>query len=183
MSAGRSAGDAAPTRSAAAGSAFVRIPRAVLGLIAATALLFIMALTFVDVLMRYWFSSPITGSAELVMFAMAILIFSILPIITFDEQHISVGLLKGRFTGALAWLQRAIVLAVSLVASAAMTWQLLVDGAQSSADHRTTTVLSLPQGPLEYAMGALSGIGSLALLYMLAMHVLDREAHPPRNAP
>src|SRR5918911_5437752 len=76
----------------------------VLSVMCAISLLFIMALTFVDVFMRYWFSKPITGSSEMVMFAMAILIFSAFPLVTFRAQHISVSIMRGRLHGAGLWL-------------------------------------------------------------------------------
>ncbi|MBS0316985.1 MAG: TRAP transporter small permease subunit, partial [Proteobacteria bacterium] len=72
------------------------------GMCAAT-LMFIMLLTLVDVFMRYWLHNPITGSAELVMFAMAIFIFSAFPLVTLRGQHISVAILRGRFSGVWAW--------------------------------------------------------------------------------
>jgi TRAP-type C4-dicarboxylate transport system permease small subunit len=137
----------------------------------AVTLLFIMGLTVVDVFMSYFFSSPITGSAELVMFSMAILIFSAFPIVTLREQHISVGILHGKLSGFWLWLQRLIILGVSLLASAGMSWQLLRDGHQLASDQQATMVLELPLGALSYFMGVLSGISALALVALLARHL------------
>lgn len=142
----------------------------VLGLMCAATLLFIMGLTFMDVLMSYFLSAPITGSAELIMFAMAILIFSAFPMVTLREQHISVGILHGKLKGPWLWLQRLVILAVSLVACAAMCWQLLQDGKQLANDHQATMVLELPLGFLSYFMGTLSGLSSLALVLLLIHH-------------
>ena len=147
----------------------------------AAALLFIMGLTFTDVFMRYWFSSPITGSAERVMFAMAILIFSAFPLVTLREQHISVGILHGRLSGFWLWLQRLVILGVSLVACAGMAWQLLHDGHQLAGDHQATMVLELPLGALSYFMGALSGVSALALVYLIARHLRSTSAGTKRN--
>lgn len=143
----------------------------VLRVMCAAALLFIMGLTFIDVCMSYFFASPITGSAELVMFAMAILIFSAFPLVTLREQHISVGILHGRLHGRWLWLQRLIILGVSLLACASMTWQLLHDGHQLASEQQATMVLDLPLGPLSYFMGALSGVSALALILLLVRHL------------
>lgn len=167
------------THGAAAGdeSGFIGMCALILRVVCAAALLFIMGLTFVDVIMSYIFSSPITGSAELVMFAMAILIFSAFPLVTLREQHISVGILHGHLHGRWLWLQRLIILAVSLLACSAMTWQLLHDGHQLVSDQQATMVLQLPLGPLSYFMGALSGVSALALVLLLVRHL--RAGVPP----
>ncbi len=141
-----------------------------LRLICAAMMLFIMALTLVDVFMRHWFSAPITGSAEMVMFAMAILIFSAFPTVTLHEQHISVSILRGRFGAVGAWLQRSFILVVSLLACAAMAWQLVRGGAQLTDEEQTTMVLELPLGALSTTMGILSAVSALALVYLLARH-------------
>lgn len=139
--------------------------------ICAAALLFIMGVTFVDVLSSYFFASPITGSAELVMFAMAILIFSAFPLVTLREQHISVGILHGRLHGPWLWLQRLAILGVSLAACLAMSWQLLHDGHQLSSDQQATMVLQLPLGPLSTFMGVMSGLSAFALLLLIWRHL------------
>lgn len=142
----------------------------------AAALVFIMGLTFTDVCMSYFFASPITGSSELVMFAMAILIFSAFPLVTLREQHISVGILHGRLHGHWLWLQRLVILGVSLLACGGMTWQLLHDGHQLASDQQATMVLELPLGPLSYFMGALSGVSALALVLLLVRHLRGTTA-------
>lgn len=143
---------------------------AVLRAMCAIALIFIMGVTVIDVFMSHFFASPITGSAEMVMFAMAILIFSAFPLVTLREQHISVGILHGRLHGFWLWLQRLIILGVSLLACSAMAWQLLHDGFQLSDEQQTTMVLQLPLGPLDYFMGVLSGVSALALVLLLLRH-------------
>ncbi|OOG50400.1 TRAP transporter small permease [Polaromonas sp. C04] len=158
-------------------SGFVGTCAFILRVMCAAAMLFIMGLTFVDVLMSYFFAFPITGSAELVMFAMAILIFSAFPLVTLREQHISVGILHGRLHGFWLWLQRLVILAVSLLACTAMSWQLLHDGHQLVSDQQATMVLQLPLGPLSYFMGALSGVSALALVLLLVRHL--RAGVPP----
>ncbi len=154
----------------------------VLRLMCAAALLFIMMVTFIDVFMSNLFASPITGSAEMVMFAMAILIFSAFPLVTLREQHISVGILHGRLSGFWLRLQRSVILGISLLACMGMTWQLWRDGSQLSSQQQATMVLELPLGPLNYFMSALSGVSALALLILLMRH-LSTTARAAGDAP
>jgi TRAP-type C4-dicarboxylate transport system permease small subunit len=147
----------------------------ILGLMCAFSLLFIMGLTFADVFMRYWFSAPITGSSEMVMFAMAILIFSAFPLVTLREQHISVGIMRGKLHGFSLWFQRLIILMVSLLSCAAMAWQLVREGQELRADQQITQVLELPLGTLSMFMGTMSGVATAALLLLVIRHCVDRS--------
>ncbi|MDE1950094.1 MAG: TRAP transporter small permease [Burkholderiales bacterium] len=148
-----------------------------LGAVCALTLAFIMLLTFVDVFMRYWFSRPITGSSELVMFAMAVLIFSVFPLVTWREQHIGVGILRGKLEGPALALQRFVVVLVSLAACCGMAAQLLRDGHQLEQEGQRTMVLELPLGALSSFMGAMSAVAALALLLVLVR--LIRQAIEP----
>jgi len=135
--------------------------------ICAFTLLFIMGLTFVDVFLRYWFSAPITGSSEIIMFAMGVLIFSSFPLVTLDEQHICVGLLNGKLKGAAAWLQRLTIRLVSFAACSLMAWRLWADGMQLYADKKVTMVLLLPLGALSCFMSVMSGVSALFVLVLI----------------
>jgi TRAP-type C4-dicarboxylate transport system permease small subunit len=153
--------------------------RRMLGTVVALVLFAIMGITFCDVFMRYWFSAPIRGASEIVRFSMAILIFSAFPLVTLNQQHITVNLLQGRFGPVGSWLQHLFVLLVSVIAVGVMTWQLASDGADLARDRITTTVLEWPLAPLSYFMGALSGVTLLVLVVLTLVHVaapLHKEA-------
>lgn len=152
----------------------------VLGLMCAFSLLFIMGVTFADVFMRYWFSAPITGSSEMVMFAMAILIFSAFPLVTLREQHISVGIMSGKLHGLSLWFQRLVILLASLLSCAAMAWQLIREGHELRADQQITQVLELPLGTLSMFMGILSGVAAAALLFLVVAHCSYRSEKAKR---
>jgi TRAP-type C4-dicarboxylate transport system permease small subunit len=155
----------------------------ILGVMCACSLLFIMGLTFLDVFMRYWFARPITGSSEMVMFAMAILIFSAFPLVTLREQHISVGIMRGRLHGGWLRLQRFIILAISLASCAAMAWQLVREGLELRADQQITQVLELPLGTLSAFMGIMSGLAAAALLILTIKHFVHRPEEAQRRLP
>ena len=145
--------------------------RRALGAVVALVLFAIMGITFCDVFMRYWFAAPIRGASEIVRFGMAILIFSAFPLVTLNQQHITVNLLQGRFGAVGSWLQHLFVLLVSGIAVGVMTWQLASDGADLARNRITTTVLEWPLAPLSYFMSALSGVTLLVLVVLTLAHV------------
>lgn len=65
--------------------------------IAAAALFGLMMLTFLDVVMRSAFDAPIQAATELIRIAIAIIVFSALPLLAARDEHISVDLLDGVF--------------------------------------------------------------------------------------
>ena len=147
------------------------LPERLLGVVVAVTLFAIMALTFVNVFLRYVFVSPITGSEEMVSFGMAILIFTALPLVTYHERHITVGLLQGKLSSRATWLQRLFILAVSIVAVFVMGWRLAAHGMDLAEDATTTTVLGWPLAPLSFFMSALSGVTLITLLVLLLRHL------------
>jgi TRAP-type C4-dicarboxylate transport system permease small subunit len=65
--------------------------------IASAALFGLMVITFLDVIMRSVFDAPIQAATELIRIAIAIIVFSALPLLAARDEHISVDLLDGAF--------------------------------------------------------------------------------------
>lgn len=159
-----------PERSMDKGAA-VSMANKALVFLCVVSLSFIMGLTFCDVFMRYWFARPITGSAEMISFAIAIVVFSSFPLVTVTEQHITVSILHGRLGAKGAWIQRLVILLISLLCCATIGRQLLLSGHMLLQDKQYTMVLHLPQGYLSYFMGTLSCVAALAVLFLLVLHL------------
>ncbi len=66
-------------------------------IVASTALFILMLMTFCDVILRSVFNSPIEAATELTRILMAVLVFSVLPIISVTNGHIAVDLTDGIF--------------------------------------------------------------------------------------
>jgi TRAP-type C4-dicarboxylate transport system permease small subunit len=66
-------------------------------LVASVALFMLMVLTFCDVVLRSVFNAPIEAATELIRIAIAIIVFSALPLLSARGQHISVDLLDPLF--------------------------------------------------------------------------------------
>ncbi|RDL45647.1 TRAP transporter small permease [Marinomonas piezotolerans] len=65
----------------------------VLEAISATVLLFLMALTCVDVAGRYLFNNSVNGAFELTQIGLAVMVFAQMPLITWRGSHVVVDLL------------------------------------------------------------------------------------------
>jgi TRAP-type transport system small permease protein len=139
-----------------------------LGLLTAIALFAIVALTFLDVFARYLFSSPIRGAVEIIQFAMALVIFTALPLVTRQREQVTVSLIEGLVTGATArrFKQFACDL-VSLVAVVMLAWRLWVQAGESAKDKTATIVLGWPMAPLTYFMCACAMATALVILIQM----------------
>jgi TRAP-type C4-dicarboxylate transport system permease small subunit len=135
-----------------------------LGWLSALAVAWIVALTFFDVLGRYLFASPIRGSVEMIEYAMAMVIFSALPLVTRYRGHVSVSLIDGWFKGL---GQRIKVMGCDVVSAFALgllTWRLYLQGKSDLESGMATVVLGLPHAPLSFAMALLAGLTTLVVL-------------------
>lgn len=67
-------------------------------LVASVVLFFLMGMTFFDVLLRSAFNNPIEAAPELTRMSVAIVVFTSLPVLSGQGQHISVDLLDPLFS-------------------------------------------------------------------------------------
>lgn len=135
----------------------------ILGFISAAPLALIVALTFTDVFARYLFAHPVPGASEIIQFAMAMAIFTALPLVTRAGGHITVDL----FTYALnprkqLFLQLPCEL-ISGVALALISWRLWIQAAEYAQNDTLTIVLGLRMAPLAYAMAAFAALAVVAV--------------------
>jgi TRAP-type transport system small permease protein len=138
---------------------------AVLG-IAASALLFaMMCLTFVDVVARYLFNSPIRGGFELTELTLLVLIFAGLPLVSHGDEHVTMDfidrMLPPRAVSLLVRLVHALVAAMFFF----LTWQMLIKAGRIAAYADTTDVLRIAVGPFVYFMAAMIGLTALVHVF------------------
>jgi TRAP-type C4-dicarboxylate transport system permease small subunit len=138
-----------------------------LGVIAASVLFFMMMLTVFDVAGRFFLAKPIPGSFELMEFGLAIVIFSALPLVTWDRGHITVSRLEKYFRGTSAYLQRLFVSGGSALVMGIVSWRLWIQGDRLVASSSITGFLEWPIAPISYAMSIFSGLSFVILLGLL----------------
>jgi TRAP-type C4-dicarboxylate transport system permease small subunit len=150
-----------------------------LGVLSALPLALIVTLTFVDVFARYLFARPIRGSLEIVQVAMALVIFTALPLVTRARGHITVSLIDNLVTGGARRVQRVLCDAVSTVALTLMTWRLFSQAMTDVAGNTKSIVLGLPQAPLVFVMCGFAAASTVVTLMLLTESLRrDSVVHP-----
>ena len=114
-------------------------------LLAAATLFALMVLTFADVIMRSTFSAPIEAATELTRIAIAVIVFSALPVVSGRAEHIVVDLLDPLFRRA--GVERILDGLTTLVCGVLLVWPAmrsfdLANRARSYGD--LTEYLSIP---------------------------------------
>lgn len=138
-----------------------------LRIVAALFLLIMMAVTFIDVIGRYVFSSPLPGAFELTEVLLGLIIFVGLPLATLRQEHVTVDLLTGRASPRLRMLLSRLAQAMTAVVLGMLAWRLAVIARDLSAYGDATVFLGIPLGPVAAVMAALSAAGSFCALILL----------------
>lgn len=135
-----------------------------LRIIAGLLILIMMAVTFVDVIGRYVFSSPLPGAFELTEVLLGLVIFAGLPLVTLREEHVTVDLVTSRVPHFIRhWLLK-FAHAVTAAVLIALAWRLGIIARDLSAYGDATVFLRLPLGPVAGIMAALCACGACASL-------------------
>lgn len=135
-----------------------------LGFATAVPLFGIVALTFADVFARYLFASPIRGALEIIQFAMALTIFTAMPLVTRHREHVTVSLIDGLVQGAAATrIKQLLCDSVSLAALGVIAWRLWIQAGESAAAESATIVLKLPMAPLTYVMSGFAAASAVVV--------------------
>ena len=131
------------------------------------ALFFMMALTFVDVIGRYVFNSPIIGALELTEFSMAIVIFLGLVLLTAQEGHVTVDLLDSFIPDKIKTIQNVIINLINLAVMAVISWRLWLKAMDAKGFGDMTQFLELPLAPLIQFMSIMTGLSGLILFFIV----------------
>ncbi len=143
------------------------LSRRLLGWLTGAALFFMMAVTTADVIARFAFSSPLPGTFELMEFGLAIVIFSAMPLVTWDREHICVSLFDGLFRGPAYRIQQVAVMAVSALGMGVISVRMWDQGDRLHETGATTGFLLWPRAPIAYFMSVFAAVAFLILLWLL----------------
>ncbi len=130
-------------------------------------LFFMMTLTFVDVIGRYLFNSPIVGALELTEFSMAIVIFLGLVLLTSDEGHVTVDLLDSFIPDKIKAIQKVIINLINFAVMVVISWQLWIKAGDAAEYGDRTEYLFMPLSPLIHFMSIMVGISGLILFFIM----------------
>lgn len=135
-----------------------------LGIVAALVLLSLMIVTFIDVIGRYVFSSPLPGAFELTELGMAVLIFAALPLVTADDGHITVDIATNLIPTRLRRPHSVLIRMVMAVGMGVVAWRLFDLAGQKAQWGDQTVFLHLPLAPIAYFMSAMAAFSTLLLV-------------------
>lgn len=155
-----------------------------LELLTSLALFAIVLLTFLDVFARYLFSSPIKGSLEIIQFAMALVIFTALPLVTRQREQVTVSLIEGLISAPEARRIKQVACdLVSLIAVALLTWRLWIQAGELAVANTRTIVLGWPMAPLTYVMSVCAAATMLVIALQIWHGLTDPSASAASTAP
>ena len=161
----------------------------ILSYIASLFMFAMLTLTFCDVIGRYFLNAPITGAGEIIAFLMGLTIFLGFPLVTRDQEHITVSLFERYFKGRFRYVQRLFVL-IGTLAMIGFYVYLITDQAATMRRWETITEeLDLPQAPLVYVLAFLVVVAFIMFLPVIWRFLRkgeDQEAiehHPMQTHP
>lgn len=151
--------------------------------LAASALFLLMLVTFADVVLRSTINAPIQSGADLTRLLMAIVVFSAMPLLSYQGNQISVDLLDGVF--ARFRMRRLVDIAVALFCGGILIWPALrvfdlAERSQSYGDRME--YLKLPVHYVEWFIALMTLITALALLWRAVMLIFAPHRLEGRHA-
>ena len=150
-------------------------------LVASAALFILMVMTFCDVVLRSVFNAPIEAATELTRILMAILVFSVLPIVSARADHIAVDLTDGLFQRLhLSRIRDGIIFlgsGIMLYWPVKRVW-ILAERARDYGD--LTEYLSIPTFYVGWFIAVATALAAIAmcvtgLLHFFAPHLLTEH--------
>lgn len=133
--------------------------------LACATLFALMLMTFADVILRSAFNAPIEAATELTRLFMAIIVFSVLPVLSSRGGHIVVDLLDSVVSHPLITRVRdnlMFVICGALLILPAERVSVLAERARSYGD--TTEYLNIPQFYIAWFIAAMTFITAIALI-------------------
>lgn len=134
-------------------------------LLASASLFILMVMTFFDVLLRSAFNAPIEAATELTRILMAVMVFSIMPIISARREHITVDLTDYIFNRyRLAKIRDGLV---TLACGVMLIWPtmrvyVLAERARSYGD--VTEYIGIPQFYIGWFIAIATGLTAFVLI-------------------
>ena len=135
---------------------FARACDFALATVAGSLLFAMMTLTFVDVVLRYFFNMPIKGGFEITEMMMAVLIFAGLPLVSRKNEHVTIDAFDRFFPVSMRRVLHVIIHLVCAAALVGMAWLLYRKAASFAEIGDVTQTLKFPIAPFVYLMAGLT---------------------------
>ncbi|MFT5113630.1 MAG: TRAP-type C4-dicarboxylate transport system permease small subunit [Parasphingorhabdus sp.] len=150
--------------------------RRVLGGFGAALLFFMMALTFVDVLGRYFFDAPVKGGFEITEFVLATLIFAGLPLVTARGEHVTVDLFDRFVPSGIARVRDFLLDLLGAGVMGLLCQRMWIKSFEAVGYGDSSAVLQFPIYPAYFFMCAMLAATCLIYLLMAWIKLVSRSA-------
>ena len=146
-----------------------------LGLVVALIMFFMMVLTFIDVVGRQLFDSPVPGGGELTEIALGFVVYIGLPLVCLRREHITIGLMAGIFKGRVRQMQH--VLLNLIFAAVTFIWarQVWVQADSLAAANNELMFLKISIYPFVYIMSGFAFFAMLIFLFLAWCYIRGAE--------
>jgi TRAP-type C4-dicarboxylate transport system permease small subunit len=146
-----------------------------LGLVVAIIMFFMMVLTFVDVMGRQVFDSPVPGGGELTEIALSFVVYMGLPLVCLRREHITIGLMAGLMKGRLRQAQHVILNLI--FAGVTFIWgrQVWIQADSLAAANNELMFLKISVAPFVYVMSAFAFFAMIIFLFLSWCYVRGAE--------
>lgn len=124
-------------------------------------MLFVAAITMVDVLMRWFANEPIPAINEIVQMTFSVAISACIPAGMIQRVNLKIDLVARYFSPPLrAWLE-VLGSACLWLFYGVLAWRIFIYADTLASEGRTTVILGLPQAPFMYCVSLLIAFGTL----------------------
>lgn len=137
-------------------------------------------ITFVDVVARYIFSSPIPGAYEISELVMGVMIFSALPVVTWRGSHITIDLLDAITPMWISGWRDGFMFTISSGVVAVLGWELWALATTLASYGDVTEYLRIPIHPTLQIMSLLAWTTSMIALFAAVVSI--KRALESRNS-
>lgn len=138
------------------------------GMVLVVSLSVMVALTFVDVVGRRLFNTPVFGATDITEHLMALIVFAGLPLLTARRGHLSIDLLDAwLLRPGLRWWHKAVDVLVAGVL-ALIAWRYFLAVGEAYEIKEVSPALTIPRAWAYAFMAVTSAIAAVAALFISA---------------
>ena len=151
-----------------------------LGYLLAILIFAMMILTFVDVVGRQVFDSPVPAGFEITELMVGYTIYLGLPLICARSEHISIGLFEHLFKGAIKRIQGVVLNVLLGVLTLIWTRELWIHAAKLDQHNEILMFLKIERAPFIYVMCAFTLLAAV-IFFFLAWVRLREPGNTPQG--
>lgn len=135
-----------------------------LDMVAAVAIFAMMALTCVDVFLRYFFRKPIPGTYEIVALLGAVAVSFAMAHTLANKGHVAVSLIVQMFPKRLQGIVESFISVFGIILFGLITWQSILYGIDCQRAGEVSLTLELPFYPIIYGVALGAAVVCLVLI-------------------